>query len=98
VLVASKLAGIYFGDTGIYAASIISGIADVDAITLTMATLAKSTLAANVAVTSITLAAITNTLVKLTIAFVLGSREFGNKMAAILLPTVLAGLLALILF
>ncbi len=97
VLIISKLASVYFGDTGIYAASIVSGLADVDAITLTMATLARSTLAANVAVTSITLAAITNTLVKLTIAFVLGSREFGNKMAAILLPTVLAGLLALIL-
>lgn len=97
VLFISKIASVYFGDTGIYAASIVSGLADVDAITLTMATLAKSTLAGNVAVTSITLAAITNTLVKLTIAYVLGSKEFGNKMAAILLPTVVAGLLVLFL-
>ena len=97
VLIISKLASVYFGDTGIYAASIVSGLADVDAITLTMATLARSTLAANVAVTSITLAAITNTLVKLAIAYVLGSKEFGNKMAVILMPTVLAGLLALVL-
>jgi uncharacterized membrane protein (DUF4010 family) len=50
-----------------------------------------------VAVTSITLAAIVNTLVKLTIAYVLGTKAFGNKMAAILIPIVLAGLLALIL-
>jgi uncharacterized membrane protein (DUF4010 family) len=97
VLFISKLASVYFGDTGIYAASIVSGLADVDAITLTMATLAKSTLAGSVAATSITIAAITNTLVKLTIAYVLGTREFGNKMAAILLPTVAAGLLALFL-
>ena len=97
VLIISKLASVYFGETGIYAASIVSGLADVDAITLTMATLAKSTLAGNVAATAITLAAITNTLVKLAIAYVLGSREFGNKMAAILLPTVVAGLLALFL-
>ena len=97
VLIISKLASVYFGDTGIYAASIVSGLADVDAITLTMATLARSTLTGSVAATSITLAAITNTLVKLAIAYVLGSREFGNKMAAILLPTVVAGLLALFL-
>ena len=97
VLIISKIASVYFGDAGIYAASIISGLADVDAITLTMATMSKSTLAANVAVTSITLAAIVNTLVKLTIAYVLGTRAFGNKMAAILIPIVLAGLLALIL-
>ena len=72
VLIISKISSVYFGDTGIYAASIVSGLADVDAITLTMATLAKSTLAGNVAATAITLAAITNTLVKLTIAYVLG--------------------------
>jgi uncharacterized membrane protein (DUF4010 family) len=95
VLIISKVASIYFGDTGFYAAGIISGLADVDAIALTMATLAKSTYAANVAVTTITLAAITNTLVKLTITYVLGTKEFGNKMAVIFLPTVLMGLVTL---
>jgi len=98
VLLISKLASIYFGDTGIYAASIVSGLADVDAITLTMSTLAKSTLDPNVAVTSITIAGIANTLVKLCIAYVLGTREFGNKIAAIFLPIALAGLVALFLF
>jgi len=98
VLLISKLASIYFGDAGIYAASIVSGLADVDAITLTLSTLAKSTLAPNVAVASITIAAITNTLVKLCIAYVLGTREFGNRIAAIFLPTVLTGLVALFLF
>ncbi|NTV27676.1 MAG: MgtC/SapB family protein [Methanothrix sp.] len=98
VLLISKLASIYFGDAGIYAASIVSGLADVDAITLTLSTLAKSTLAPNVAVASITIAAITNTLVKLCIAYVLGTREFGNRIAAIFLPTVLTGLIALFLF
>ena len=69
VLLVSKLASLYFGDAGTYAASIIAGLADVDAITLSMATLAKSTLDPSVAVTSITLAAMTNTLVKLAIAY-----------------------------
>ena len=44
VLLISKLASIYFGDAGIYAASMVAGLADVDAIALTMATLAKSSL------------------------------------------------------
>jgi uncharacterized membrane protein (DUF4010 family) len=98
VLIISKLANVYFGDAGIYAAGVISGLADVDAIALTMASLANSTVAPAVAVTTITLAAITNTLVKLILAYVLGTREFGNKMAVIFLPTVMLGLVALFLF
>lgn len=97
VLIISKLANIYFGTAGIYATGIVSGLADVDAIALTMATLAQSTLAVNVAVTTITLAAITNTLVKLIIAYVLGTHEFGNEIARIFLPTIAIGLIALIL-
>lgn len=97
VLIISKLASVYFGDAGFYAAGIVSGLADVDAIVLTMATQARLTVASSVAVTAITLAAITNTLVKLSIAYVLGTKEFGNKMAKIFLPTVVAGLAALFL-
>jgi uncharacterized membrane protein (DUF4010 family) len=97
VLIVSKLFSLYFGTAGIYASGVVSGLADVDAITLTMASLAQSTLAGNVAVTTIVLAAITNTLVKLTIAYVLGTREFGDSMAKIFLPTVLAGFAAMLL-
>jgi uncharacterized membrane protein (DUF4010 family) len=97
VLIISKLANIYFGTAGIYATGIVSGLADVDAIALTMASLAQSTLAASVAVTTITLAAITNTLVKLIIAYALGTQEFGNEIARIFLPTIAIGLIALIL-
>jgi uncharacterized membrane protein (DUF4010 family) len=98
VLIISKLANVYFGDAGLYAAGIVSGLADVDAIVLTMASLAKSTVVPAVAVTTITLAAITNTLVKLCIAYVLGTKEFGNEIAKIFLPTVLMGLVALFVF
>lgn len=97
VLLTSKLASIYFGNAGIYAASVIAGLADVDAISLSMATLAKSTLAPNIAVTAITLAAITNTLVKLSVAYVMGTREFGNRIATIFLPMIIIGLLVTLL-
>ena len=96
ILVVSKLANVYFGDAGLYAAGIISGLADVDAIALTMASLAGTSLPHNVAVTAIILAAITNTLVKLTITFVLGTRQFGLRMARIFLPISLVGLAALL--
>jgi len=97
VLIISKLASLYFGDMGIYAASILSGLVNLDAITLSLATLARSSLLPSVAATSITLAVIANTLVKLVISYALGSRDFGNQTAAILLPTALAGILALLL-
>jgi len=97
VLVISKLASIYFGDAGVYAAGLVSGLAETDAIALTMASLAGSTLTSNVAANTIILAAITNTLVKLTITYVMGTREFGLQMAKIFLPTILVGLVTLIL-
>lgn len=97
VLLTSKLASMYFGNAGTYAASIIAGLADVDAITLSMATLAKSTISQNIAVVSITLAAITNTLVKVFIAYILGSRDFGNNVAVVFIPMVIAGIIITVL-
>jgi uncharacterized membrane protein (DUF4010 family) len=60
ILLISKLSGIYFGDAGTYAASVVAGLADVDAITLSLATLAKTSLGEDVAVAAITLATMTN--------------------------------------
>jgi uncharacterized membrane protein (DUF4010 family) len=97
VLLASNLATTYFGNAGAYAASIIGGLADVDAIVLSMSTLAKTTLDPAIAANSITIAAMTNTLVKLSIAYILGNIEFGNKIAIIFVPMILVGLLVTIL-
>ena len=41
ILLAANAARLYLGDTGIYLSSIASGLADVDAITLTMAELSR---------------------------------------------------------
>ena len=98
VLLVSKLASTGFGDAGTYAASLVAGLADVDAITLSLATLARtSQLDETVAVAAITLAAITNTLVKLVITFILGSKEFGLRVAVIFVPMIAAGLVAILL-
>ena len=53
-----------FGDLGIYVISVLSGITDVDTITLSMSRLASEDLAASVAARAIVLASISSTLFK----------------------------------
>ena len=95
ILFLSKIADIYFGNSGIYITSIISGVADVDAITISMAILAKNTISPNVAVTAITLAAISNTVVKFFIAMFFGTRKFGYIIGAIFAAIIFVGVMAI---
>ncbi|MFN2439731.1 MAG: MgtC/SapB family protein, partial [Chitinophagaceae bacterium] len=62
-----------FGDQGTYVAGAISGITDVDAITLSMAKVAKEQDNSQLAINTILLAALSNTLVKFIITVTLGS-------------------------
>ena len=65
VLVVAKAARVYFGDTGLYLSSIASGVADVDAITLSVAELSRSgEMAFGTGARAIILAAMSNSLVK----------------------------------
>jgi len=66
ILLVSKAAQLYMGTTGIYLSSIVSGLADVDAIALSVAELSrvKGTLDTNTAARAILLAAIANTFLK----------------------------------
>ena len=54
----------HMGEQGLWLVSIVAGLTDVDAITLTLARMAQDSIGTDTAVTGITLAAITNTLVK----------------------------------
>lgn len=54
----------HMGEQGLWLVSIVAGLTDVDAITLTLARMAQDGIGTDTAVTGITLAAITNTLVK----------------------------------
>jgi uncharacterized membrane protein (DUF4010 family) len=73
ILFISKAAQVYLGTNGIYYASILGGLTDVDAVTLSMANLAKSSITEKVASTAILMAILSNTVVKWGIAFFLGS-------------------------
>lgn len=95
ILFVTKLASISLGESGSYAAGVISGLADVDAVVLAMATLAPGSISRETAVIAIMLAAITNMALKLSIAFVMGNRDFGVEMAKVFVPMMAAGILML---
>ena len=80
----------WLGDVGVYLVALLSGLADVDAITLSLARSAQGELDAQVAVQGIFLAALSNSLVKGFLVALIG----GRKLALMTLPVMAAGLLA----
>jgi uncharacterized membrane protein (DUF4010 family) len=84
ILVISRAAQQYLGDTGLYASSIVAGLTDVDAITLSMAELSQSGggVNLNTAARAIVLAVMSNTVVKGSIVLASG----GVILRRVLLP------------
>lgn len=64
ILLLSEAMKDWFGDSGIYMLSVVSGLMDVDAITLSLSRMAKDSISETVAVMGIVLASAVNTLVK----------------------------------
>jgi uncharacterized membrane protein (DUF4010 family) len=65
ILVAARAAQMYFGDSGIYVSAALSGLATVDAITISLADLsATGTLPSGLAARGIVIAALANTFAK----------------------------------
>ncbi len=90
ILLVSKILYILFGNSGIYAASLLSGLADVDAITVTASGLAASkTISSQAAALAITLAVSANTLVKAAITQVMGEKKLA-KIILVVFAIVLA--------
>ncbi len=85
----------WFGDAGIYLLAAISGIGDVDAITLTVARMAESDLMAITAVAAITVAAIINTLTKAGFAAGIGGRRLGTYVGLRMGLVVISGMAGL---
>jgi len=89
ILVVANAARLYFGNTGVYVSSVASGLADVDAITLSLAELSRNTddLDLNTAARGIVLAAVSNTLVKGGIVLGMGSMALRKVIMPGLLAT-----------
>jgi len=95
ILVLSIGARELFGDTGLYALAFISGLADVDALTLSTARMSLSNLSADTARNAILIAVFTNTAVKLVLAYVIGGRDLGLRVGMIILAAMLLASLSL---
>jgi uncharacterized membrane protein (DUF4010 family) len=98
ILLLMGIAEALFGDVGIYITSLLSGLADVDTVTLTMSNLsAAGDVSPGTAITAIVLAVMSNTVVKASIAYAIGSRRFGRMILLAFGLVLLVGLLVLCL-
>ena len=96
VLLAVKIVQQTMPPSGLYAVAALSGLVDVDAITLSMAELAKRG-KTQVAVVAVVIAALSNTLVKCGMAVVLAGPALGKPILIATAATLLAGLVAVLL-
>lgn len=91
VLLLAEAARQWFGDTGVLVLAAVSGLTDVDAITLSMARMAKGQLAPDSAVGAILLAAAVNTAVKVVLAALLGGFGMALRLALVFVPALAGG-------
>ncbi|MCA1756235.1 MAG: DUF4010 domain-containing protein, partial [Bacteroidales bacterium] len=86
----------WFGNEGIYILSVVSGLMDVDAITLSLSKMATEELTEQVAVTGIVLAAVTNTIIKgLMFAFI-SNVKLSVKLILVMVGSGVAGILVVL--
>jgi uncharacterized membrane protein (DUF4010 family) len=76
-LLVTKAAKQYFGDSGLYVASLLAGSTDVDAVTLSTAK--QAGLELDAATIAIVIATLSNTLVKSSLALGIGGRSLGKR-------------------
>ncbi|MBD3655913.1 MULTISPECIES: MgtC/SapB family protein [Marinobacter] len=92
ILVLAEVLKNWLGDTGVYVLAATSGIADVDAITLSLTRMSQTSLTPATAVIGIIIAAASNNLVKAAMAGVIGSRALGMRVAVPMVISLSAGL------
>jgi uncharacterized membrane protein (DUF4010 family) len=90
ILLAVRAAQVFFGDGGTYAASALSGVADVDAVTIAFSRLGPMADDWRTPALAVTLAAVVNTLAKMGLGIVVGGGRFRRYVA------VAFGLMALV--
>ncbi len=79
-----------YGNAGVYVVSALSGLTDVDAITLSLSKLAGTKITQSAAVYGIVIASVVNSFVKLGIVFVVGGRKLGGILTLFYLLTIAA--------
>jgi uncharacterized membrane protein (DUF4010 family) len=84
----------WFGNAGIYGLSALSGISDVDAVSLSLAQATKGNLPLSVGAMGILIAAMVNTVVKAVLATLIGGWKLARWCASILMFALLTSLAA----
>lgn len=97
IMLLGKVLARAFGAIGVYALAALSGVADVDALTLSVSELAGRDLVLAAAVLAVSLAVASNTLSKAAIAAIVGGRKHGLLMGGASLAAVAAAALILVL-
>ena len=98
ILILTEAMKSWFGDQGVYILSIVSGLMDVDAITLSLSRSAIEDLSSEVASIGIILASATNTVVKgFIFAFIAGIRESAHYIGLLILSVVPGLLIAFLM-
>jgi uncharacterized membrane protein (DUF4010 family) len=92
ILLAAEWIRSLWGEQGLYALAMISGLTDVDAITLSLARMGRGGMIVDAVVLGILLAAMSNNLVKAGLAVVVGGRAVGGRVALTLVGALLIGL------
>jgi uncharacterized membrane protein (DUF4010 family) len=99
ILLVSRAAHLYFGETGIFVSSVLSGLADVDAITLSMSELSSSgAVELGTAARAVVLAAMSNTAAKGAIVLMGASARLRKAVLPGLLLILAAGITAAFIF
>jgi uncharacterized membrane protein (DUF4010 family) len=97
ILVVVKIVEKRFSSQGLYLISVLAGLTDVDAITLSLAKYAKSGGDQSIAVKAITMASLANTFVKCGFVIALSSSALKRRILPATLAIALAGIVALFL-
>ena len=92
ITVLARIATGYAGNAGAYALAAVSGVADVDAITLSMSQLGAGSLGADVAARAIMIVVAVNTFTKVVLGWVTGGTETGRKLVTSAVIALAAGL------
>ena len=96
VVLLARAAQVYFGDAGVYLASAIAGLTDVDAITLAMADLVKVDPASlQLGARAVVIAVLANTVTKSAMVLGLGSAELRRLMLPVTLGLLATGAVGL---
>lgn len=91
ILVVVRGAEQWFGDAGVYSVAAISGLADVDAVSISLARSSQHTLGLQVASFGVLIAVFMNTMVKVCITWLIGGRALAQWCSGILLGSLVAG-------